>query len=227
MTPRPGLELSRNEAAMLPGPAKPSSPAPPRLNVHCDLPLAPGNVRFSSKPGIIGAHSDRVWPLRELCESSGSARSELAFEITRLLPLSAVVLEPAHPFYAVELETSSRSELDLRVRRKQRAAVQLWLEGAGCERVESLELIGDALPLRQIRLGARKVTRLGHACTHRIELPFEAFGKTLQLRLEPADLATPSLVFDAAVLRAPLQQRPRPRSASVDGPCIPPRYCRD
>jgi serine/threonine protein kinase len=225
-SPRSGLELSRNEAAMLPGPAKPSSPGPPRLNVHCDQPLAPGSVRFSSKPGIIGAHSDRVWPLRELCESSGSGRSELAFEITRLLPLSAVVLEPAHPFYSVELE-SSRSELSLNVHRKQRAAVQLWLEGAGCERVESLEWTGDGLPPRQIRLGARRVTRLGQACTHRIELPFEAFGKTLQLRLRPGDLTTPSLVFDGAVLRAPLQQRPRPRPASVDGPCIPPRYCRD
>jgi hypothetical protein len=224
VTPRPGQELSRNEAAMLPAPAKLATPDPPRLHVHCDLPLAPGNVRFVSQPGIIGAHSDRVWPLRELCESSGAERSELAFEITRILPLSRAVLEPAHPFYVVEVETTP-SELSLRVRRKQRATVQLWLEGAGCERVEWVELIADGISPRPVR-SRSKVARIGQACAHRVELPFEAYGKTLQLRFGPAELAAQRLVFDGAELRAVLQ-RPKPRATGADAPCIPPRYCRD
>lgn len=229
VVPRPELAISRNEAAMLPAVAKAVAPAPPRLNVQCDLPLAPGNVRFSSQPGIIGVQSDRVWPIGELCQSSGAARSELAFELARLLPLSRVVLEPAQPFYEVHVETSP-SVIELRVRRKERAGVQLLLDGAGCERVDGVEVRADGLAPRQLRLRRGAASRLDGACAFRVELPFEAFGKPLHLRFSPAELAGSDVVFDDTVLRVPLQRRVRPRPAgppSSDGPCIPPRYCRD
>lgn len=224
--PRPGPELSRNEAAMLPAPARAASSGPPRLSIRCDLPLAPGVVRLTSRPGVIGAHGDRVWPLREVCESAGAARSDLAFEIARLLPLSAAVLEPAHPFYWVELETSP-SEIALRVRRREHAAVQLSLEGAGCERLRSVELRVEGLPPRQVRLGTRAGAALGETCVHRVELPFEAFGRRLELGLGTRGLSAPGVLFDGPALRVALQQKPRPRPARGDAPCIPPRYCRD
>jgi hypothetical protein len=227
VSPEPGPELSRQEAAMLPVPLPPVRAAAPRLNVYCDLPLAAGNVRFASLPGIIGVQADRTWPLTELCESSGEARSELGFELTRLLPLSRVVLEPAHPFYDVELQTAS-SELTLSVRRKQRASVQFVFDGARCERIESVDVNVEGLPPNMLRLGWKRASKLGAACTHRMDLPFEAFGKMLELRLRPTELSARAVRFESTVLHLAVERRPsqHPAAPARATPCIPPRYCR-
>ena len=66
-------------------------------------------------------------------------------------------------------------------------------------------------------------------CEGLVELPFEAYGERLHLRLRPAELRVGAVELTGAALHATLlapSTSARPRAARPK-PCVPPRYCRN
>jgi hypothetical protein len=66
-------------------------------------------------------------------------------------------------------------------------------------------------------------------CEALVELPFEAYGERLHLRLKPAELRVGPVELTrgrlhAALLAPPPPARPRPPRPKA---CVPPQYCRN
>jgi hypothetical protein len=123
---------------------------------------------------------------------------------------------------------SRHGELELELERAERCSVQLTLRGSGCELVRSIEVAAPGVEAVTVSSGPsdQVTTSGGSRCRRRVELPFEAYGKSLRVRLTPAAFSAPDLTFSGDVLELPVKrQKKRSRPERLE-PCVPPEYCR-
>jgi hypothetical protein len=69
----------------------------------------------------------------------------------------------------------------------------------------------------------------GSRCRRHVDLPFEAYGKRLQIHLQPEAFKASDTVFSNANLELAIRRprRPRPAADATPKPCVPPDYCRN
>lgn len=221
----------REIAPVMPRPLSAPSPSS-ALVIQCDTPLPAAALR-ARVPATSGAGAiEREWPLEAVCDGARNStlQAELAGVLGRAFPTLEVELVPPHPCYWVDVR-SDATGLHLALTRTQRCPVPLTLAGAGCERLEALEISADGVPGMHVAAPVPKlvVGATPPRCEALVELPFEAYGQGLHLRLKPAELRAGPVELAGATLRAtllaptaPAHPRPtRPR------PCVPPQYCRN
>jgi eukaryotic-like serine/threonine-protein kinase len=217
----------REIAPVLPTP----SPEPgPRLGIRCDPPYPLGDFRFDSLEAGALARLSRPWPIVRVCTATETdpIRVELAAALAPSWPLSRAALDPPNPCYRLGVR-SVQGEIDLELARAERCSVQLTLRGSGCELVRSIEVAAPGLEPVTVSSGPSEdvVTNEGSRCRRRVELPFEAYGKSLHVRLTPATFSAADLVFSGDALELPVKRQKKKRSRPERlEPCVPPEYCR-
>jgi hypothetical protein len=217
----------REIAPVLPTP----SPEPgPRLRVRCEPPYPLGDFRFESEVSAAVPGLSRPWPIVTLCTAAETDPiiAELAAALAPSWPLSGAAIEPPNSCYRLDVG-SLPGELRLDLSRAARCIVQLTLLGSGCELVRSIEVAAPGLEQVTVSSGPSDEvsTSGGSRCRRRVELPFEAYGKALSVRLTPAEFSAADLVFSGDALELPVrrQQKKRVRTERPK-PCVPPEYCR-
>jgi hypothetical protein len=112
--------------------------------------------------------------------------------------------------------------------------VQLTLLGPGCDRVRRIDLSSDGMTRLRASSELAAAASPGVAapgaaprCPWRIELPFDAYGKTLKVQLEPEAFSAPPVSFTGSALELPISRRLSQRRPEPPKPCVPPEYCRD
>lgn len=224
---RHGLEESTLQVRPKPPPPE---PLPSRLFVHCDAPYPQGSFRFHGEPGSDASALARAWPIVTLCAEAGAAplRSELAAALARASTPARATLEPPHPCYRVDLQTSA-GDMRLELQRAERCSLELTLVGASCADVQKVEVSSDAVSRVAVSSGAPDaVSSDGSRCRRRVDLPFEAYGKRLQVHLQPEAFKAQDTVFSSPNIELAIRRPRRPRPAEAPPkPCVPPDYCRN
>jgi serine/threonine protein kinase len=204
----------------------PAPVAPQHVRVACDPPLAPGRLRWVSHPGIVGVALENSWELHAVCNTA-LALPESMLQASTSLELSSFTLVPRHPFYEVEVRAATANPT-VHVLRKPTATIQLRLTGAPCQRIDSVEITPEGLGATRFEVSARRVASEGASCKLAVPLAFEAFGRKLQFRLQPAMFQAADIAFSSSVLDLTVQHRSAsPRAERRPKPCVPPRYCRN
>lgn len=209
-------------------------PAQARVSIRCDAPYPMASVRLHSQGLLTRPELERDWPVDELCRASEDATARLPLELTRALmgslPLSHTTLTPPHPCYVMDLQ-SSETEVALRLRQTETCAVQLTLVGLGCERIKKIEVTADGVPKVSLAVGSsdRSTGAPSSTCSHRVQLPSKAYGKSLRFGFRPSEYSSPGVAFasDALVLSVERRLLARPRKMKRPEPCVPPEYCRN
>jgi hypothetical protein len=208
---------------------KPPEPTPRRLAVQCDAPYPQGSFRFHTETNGKGSALDRAWPIVTLCAEADTAklRSELAAALAQSSVPAQAALDPPHPCYRVDLQ-SNAGEMRLQLQRAERCSLELTLVGPGCADVQKVEISSVGVPRVAVSAGAPDaVSSDGSRCRRHVDLPFEAYGKRLQVHLQPEVFKAPDAVFANDIelaIRRP--RRPRPAADVPPKPCVPPDYCR-
>jgi serine/threonine protein kinase len=223
---RPGLEESTLQVRPQPAP----EPIPHRLVVSCDAPYPQGNIRFHTGSGGNGSALERAWPIVTLCAEAIAAplRTELAAALAQSPAPTRASLDPPHPCYRVDVQ-SNAGEIRLQLERAERCSLELSLVGSSCADVRKVEVSSVGVPRVTVSSGAPDtVSKDGSRCQRHVDLPFEAYGKRLQIHLQPEAFEAPDTVFSNERIELAIRRprRARPAAPEPPKPCVPPDYCR-
>jgi hypothetical protein len=176
-------------------------------------------------------------------ENAASAelqRQELQEKYPDLSSVASGALEPIHPFYALELQRFPR-RVEWHLVRREGATAWLSVNSSRCPSVRRISMLvepGEAqLEPFEVPEPARSNTNVS---LRRLafRLPFAAFGRTLQVIVEPTDCSAREVIFNGNELATTLAHtaasthlaRPRPSRPGTATPpeeCLPPQYCQD